>query len=359
MAFYSPSPDDLLRWLDEQGIRYAVLRGSDALRDGAPLDDLDLLIADDAIPAVRARCGKRRRGLKVDLYGVHGAHGSDYHGFAHLPEPLGERILERRRCIDGRFYAPAPPDELSALLYHLAYHKNLQSGIHWNDPAKSTDSPARYVLERLFTETGVHLALTHQAFHRHLLAEGCAVTGARLVRYIQHDFRHARKVYFHALLRDELPGELNLFVVRGIAVKHARDAELLEFLAKRFRILMAVPVPWLVRLRSARHMRGGKWRRGGRPHIAVAIFDPHPQQATDEDRAVHPFVFNRNQFIKLEWRDWFNRNTSAREKDNPVHSTDNEAEAIGHLPLFFSDEQQQTILRMLADLRAGIDPASE
>jgi hypothetical protein len=107
-----------------------------------------------------------------------------------------------------------------------------------------------------------------------------------------------------------------------------------------------------VRFATRPRLRGGKWRRGGKPRIAVVVFDPFPQPPSDAERSLQPFVFNRNQFIKTEWRAWFSRSTRARAEDNPIHSTDNEAEAIGHLPLFFDKREEQEVYAEVARLRS-------
>ena len=314
--------------------------------------DVDLLVDDQAIAALKAAFKSRRSGTKIDCYGIEGLHGSDYHGFSHLPEPLGRQILARRRQIAG-VWVPHPLDELNGLLYHMAYHKSLQSGVHISDPTRSLSTPGTERLAVLREECGATVACTLEDFHRHLETCGLAVSEQRLVAYIEHDFRHGRKSFFHALLQDRHPGELNLFVIRGVAVRHGKSEALIERLRERYSIVSVKAIDWLTRLTRAKSMRGGKWRRGGRPHIAVVVFDPAPVAATPDERKVHPFVFNRNQFIKVEWRDWFCRETTARAKDNPVHSTDNEAEALGHLPLFFSAEEREQIRLSLPSLRAG------
>lgn len=313
--------------------------------------DVDLLVDDQAISGLKAVFRGRRSGTKIDCYGIEGLHGSDYHGFPHLPEPLGRQILARRRQVAG-VWVPHPLDELNGLLYHMAYHKSLQSGVHVSDPAHSTPTPGTERLAALQTECGFTVTCTLEGFHRHLESCGLAVSEARLVAYIEHDFRHGRKSLFHARLQDRYPGELNLFVIRGVAVRHGKSDALIELLRERYQIVSIKAIDRWTRLTRVRHMRGGKWHRGGRPHIAVVVFDPAPVPTTADERKIHPFVFNRNQFVKVEWRDWFCRETTARAKDNPIHSTDNEAEARGHLPLFFSTEEREQIRRSLPSLRA-------
>ena len=319
----------------------------------ARVKDVDLLIDDQAIPGLKAAFRGRSSGIKIDCYGIRGLHGSDYHGFPHLPERLGRQMLARRRQIAG-VWVPQPLDELNALLYHLVYHKSLQSGVHVCDPARSTPTPDTERLAILQKECGVAVTCTLEGFHRHLESRDLSVSEARLIAYIEHDFRHGRKSLFHARLQDRHPGELNLFVIRGVAIRHGKSEALIERLRERYRIVSFKAIDWWTRLTRAGRMRGGKWRRGGRPHIAVVVFDSAPVPTTADERKVHPFVFNRNQFVKIEWRDWFCRETTARAKENPIHSTDNEAEALGHLPLFFSVEEREQIGRSLPVLRAEV-----
>ena len=352
MSMFRAPPREVLAWLEQNRVEHVILRYGPRVLD-TRVKDVDLLVDDQAITALKAAFQSRRSGTKIDCYGIEGLHGSDYHGFSHLPEPLGRQILARRRQIAG-VWVPHPLDELNGLLYHMAYHKSLQSGVHVSDPTRSLSTPGTERLAVLREECGATVACTLEDFHRHLESCGLAVSEQRLVAYIEHDFRHGRKSLFHALLQDRHPGELNLFMIRGVAVRHGKSESLIERLRERYSIVSIKAIDWLTRLTRTGSMRGGKWRRGGRPHIAVVVFDPAPVPATPDERKVHPFVFNRNQFIKVEWRDWFCRETTARAKDNPIHSTDNEAEALGHLPLFFSPEEREQIRRSLTSLRAGV-----
>jgi len=351
------SPRALFDWLNERDAPYAVLRAADppavGSEPGAAGDDIDLLLGDEFVGAVAEKfhVGRFHSGVKCDLYGVLGHAGSAYLGYPHLPPILAERILAHRRLRRGGYFAPSPREELLALLYHIVYHKNLQSGIHWRDPAASSASPYRPMLEALLSELGESMPFTHERFHAYLVEHGFGIEHGPLIAYTQHDFRHGRKAFFHARLHDAFPGEMNLYVIRRIAVAMGREADLIRSLEAQFRIVQTKEVALRTRLRARSRMRGGKWRRGGLPCIAVVVFDETPVPATEAEKAVHPFVFNRNQFIKQDLREWFIATTGARARDNPIHSTDNEAEAIGHLPLFFSEREQAEILERVRSLR--------
>jgi hypothetical protein len=345
-------PQELFGWLQAESVAYVVLRDCDLVHSDrlSRLDDVDLLVDDAAIPALMNRFANKSGPLKLDIYGIAGEHGTGYHGTAHLPEALARSLIEHRTIRDG-VSIPAATDELNALLYHIVYHKSVQSGLHSGDDKLSAENDYTRRVRALLAATGQALELTLGAFHDHLTAQGYGVSEERLIAYLQHDFHHGRKSYFHALLQDRHPGELNLFVIREVALKHQCEDQLLERLRQCYEIVTCKSIPWLTRWRTRRHMRGGKWRRGGKPHLAIVVFDPKPEPSSPAERNVHPFVFNRNQFVKVEWRDWFIAHSGARPKDNPIHSTDNEAEAFGHLPLFFNVIEQADILRRVRSLR--------
>ena len=49
---------------------------------------------------------------------------------------------------------------------------------------------------------------------------------------------------------------------------------------------------------------------------------------------------------------WFAEATGLHLKHNPLHSTDNEAEALGHLALFFTPQERADLHRRVEALRS-------
>lgn len=333
--------------LDAAGAGYAALcRGDRAV---------DLILGDEDVARVRRLLGSRRsRGtVAVNLFGVDGKHGSDYLGYSCLPEDLARRALSGRVAMAGGGWCPAPEDLVLCLGYRAVYHFSQQSGIHWRDLEENSNTPLQLALARAIAAAGLVLPLTHCALHNHLVQRGCGVTVDRLAAYIRHDFARGRKVFFHAWLMNQLPGEMNLFVIRHIAIQKRRQELLLDRLRELYEIVAVKTVSWPRRMRAGRRMRGGRWDRGGKPRIAVVVFDANPRPTSEDQRRVHRFVFNAKQLIKQDWRTRFVEDTNADEHANPVHSTDNEAEALAHLPLFFSPAEQVEILRRVDSLRGG------
>lgn len=192
--------------------------------------------------------------------------------------------------------------------------------------------------------------------HRLLAEEGFAIDPDTAARYLQNQFKHLFKSRFFALLlAARQPGELNLFVLRAKAVRRGFRQAMLDELARHYTLLAVKEIPWLTRLTRAKYMRGNKWRWGGWPVVAVAVFDPEPRWRSAEERdKEHPLVFNSRQFFKRELRDRIVREGRLYHKDNALHSTDNEAEAVGHLDLFFTPQEERAIYARAADLRTAL-----
>lgn len=357
MRVYVKEMGEFFSWMDEKGWEYVVLRNGDELAQGFPQpgskNDVDLLVADAAIEPIRFKYGSisKSAGVKCDIYSVSSGLGADFLGHAYYPEVLARAVLKNRLRHSAGFYVPSPQDWLDSLVYHIAYQKAEASGFAYDDPHPGTRTKYVSELNGLMHQTGTQLPLTLKAFHEHLTRRGYALDEARLISYVQNDFAHHRKSRLFAELFNHGPGELNLFVIRSSAVRHKAHLHLLKWLRRHYRFLLVKSIDWHGRLIRSRKMRGNKWSRGGKPWIAVVVFDPKPRVTSASDRKVHPFVFNSTQFIKREMREWFIKNHPVRPSINPIHSTDNEAEAIGHFPLFFNETDEARIFRRLAKAR--------
>lgn len=342
------------------GHGYVVLRGfMDFPKHGFPLpgakQDIDLLVDDAALAAIRQRYGhyRRRQGVKCDIYNVTGGADGGWLGHPYFPQALAQESLAERRLWRGLFYVPPARQHLLGLAYHIAYQKAETSGIDSSDPEKSGGSKYLAELGMLCAELNITLAYTLFALHELLKKAGYSAPVPILNAILRNDFAHHRKSFFLASVCAEQKGEMNLFVIRGVAVAKNTQQHFLDALRSQYEIIAIKEIPLLTRFVKSRHMRGGKWRFGGRPRIAIVVWDPNPIPVTGGNNKAHPFVFNSRQFFKPALREWFTKTTGARPKLNPLHSTDNEAEAIGHLPLFFTELEQAEIFRVLAERRAA------
>lgn len=361
MRVYLKDPQAFFDWLDAKGFRYAVLRGYHNMGERparGSKDDMDILLEDRAIEAVSQsfRGVIKWLGVKCDIYSVTAGHGADFVGGAYFPPALAHSILENRVRWQSAFYVPCDHDLYDSMLFHLVYHKAEACKANADDPAAFTAYKRYEFMNELARRTGQPHDLSLFGMHRLLEEKGYAIDPPRVIRYLQNQYKHRFKSWFYALLfARQNVGELNLFVLRAKAVRRGFRQDMLNYLEKHYTVLAVKDIPWKTRLTKAKHMRGNKWRWGGRPVTAVVVFDPAPIWRTDAERATeHPMVFNSRQFVKRALRDRIVREGRFYYKDNALHSTDNEAEAVGHLDLFFSPEEEQAIYAKAAELRAAI-----
>jgi hypothetical protein len=364
MRIFIPDMDEFHAWMDQSGRRYVVLRNGDAFLAGWPprggKDDVDMLVEDGVLPAVGARYGRfsKHQGVKCDLYDVGGSPAGAYQGLPYYPEALADMLLDSRQRFHGRFYTAGARAWLLGLIFHIAYHKAERSKIDRLDPAASEGSKYVGELRRLMAESGEAFDLTLTAFHQRLKRDGLDVPYRQLAAILVNDFSRHVKSRFLAEVANEPAGEMNLFVIRRIAHGRGQAQALVDRLAAEYEIVARADIPWLTRLRTNKRIRGGKWRRGGPPVLALVVFDPAPQPAEGDEAKAHPFVFNGRQFIKRGLRDWFSGVTGLNPWHNPLHSTDNEAEALGHLPLYFSPAECEAIYQRLEARRASFGAAA-
>jgi len=362
MRLYIPDMTDFFAWMDAQGYRYAVLRSFTKFDQGYPAlggkEDIDMLVEDRALMPVYARYHAigRKSGVKCDLYNATGADRGGYLGGSYYPPALAEEILSTRRRWKNLFYVPGAMAHLRSLLYHVAYHKAELSKMHLDDETQSQASKYIPDIKALMEETGVSgIPMTLMGIHAWLKSQGLGLSPEALARFAQNDFsrlwKHVGMLYCQ--IAAEQKGEMNLFVIRSVAVETETHHDLINFLREHYQILVVKDLPLVNRVLRGRRMRGGKWRRGGYPAIAVIVYDENPVATTAEHRKVHPFVLNGRQFVKREWREWFTKKTGKKASANPIHSTDNEAEALAHLPLFFSPHEEEDLLDRLARLRGA------
>ena len=359
MRVFVPSAEEFFAWLHTQGYRYAVLRrfyAFDTIYPNiAPAHELDMLADDAALTAIDARYGKGKKGqgIECDIYNVSGNQDGGELGIPYFPPVLSEAILNGRRLWKNRFYVPDARTHLASLLYHICYRKAESSGIHEHDPTQSANSKYLAEIGALTRELGIEIPASLRAYDTYLRENHFEIPYAYLPPLLQDQFRrHVKSPFMAYMLHAHQRGEMNMFVIRSIALKVGLAETILQTLRQHYTILSVKPIPWLTRLRTRKRMRGGKWRFGGWPCIAVIVYDPAPQARDASDGGLHPLVFNRRQFFKPALREWFSKESGCRIKLNPIHSTDNEAEALGHLHLFFSPQEQADLLQTLAQLRA-------
>lgn len=348
-TYFSPAwgASGLATRLKEAGLRYAVLRWFESLPVIEPGEDLDVLVADDDVDALRGILESEPGTMPVDLYSVSGLAASDYQGAAYYPPALAEQVLDRAVVHESGFLVPSPEDHLHSLAYHAVYHKGRRSGLPSRglgpaEPAPEHDYPAE--LRRLAQAQGVTLDPWYEDVDGYLASVGWRPPTDALRRL------SAGNAWARGLLASDHDArlgdaELAVFLVRE-ATLAVVPAEQVEAVLDRFGfdVLLATDLDPTARERAATALRGGNWgrgpfpRSGGEPVRMVVALHYAPEEPYDWLRERYPHLTNAETFeAKSEVRRLVEQRVPEPDRFNPLHSSDSTAEAWEYLDVIAPD----------------------
>jgi hypothetical protein len=353
-------PGAFLEALDRGGIRYTVLRWFETLPHIEPGEDLDLLVDDDDLPAVQALLDADPGTIPVDLYSVSGRPGTDFRGSAYYRPDLARRILDRAVAGPGGHRVPSPDDHLHSLAYHAVYHKGLRSGVPSLDGERDPRPEHDYlsVLEDLAGRLGHRLPRTLEELDDDLAAAGWRPTTDALRRLSVGNPWLADHL---GPTLDGLGPEPSVFLLRERALAVISPAELRTTLeALDFEVLVVHELSPEATARCLAHARGGNWDRGpfpvsgGAPTLAVVGLHYRPRRPTSREATRYPHLTNADTLTaKLVVRGLVDQRVPPAERFNPLHSSDNVAEAWEYIDLALPHDIAAGIRATVADRAAG------
>jgi hypothetical protein len=192
------SVDEFLFALTTANVRYAVLRWFEALPNVEVGGDIDMLVADEGLPAVEALLTPYRPqadAQKIDLYSAGGLPRTQFGGTAYFPRPLADRVLEGAVLLRGRYRVPSAEDHFDSLAFHAVHHKGAASRLP-TDAGGRAPSPGDKIpeaLDRLRSQLNQDVELTLHGLTCYLADRRLAPDKLAAARY--------------AAMRDRLYGE--------------------------------------------------------------------------------------------------------------------------------------------------------
>jgi len=149
-------------------------------------EDLDLLVDDKSLAAVRELLDSGPGVQAVDLYSACGAPGADYRKLPYYPPSLAKQLLARSVVHRDLFAAPSSGDHFLSLAYHAVYHKGAASGLPADEQAKPVASRPEHdyatILARLARRHGVAIPITLADLDAYLDSQGWRPPRDMLVR---------------------------------------------------------------------------------------------------------------------------------------------------------------------------------
>jgi hypothetical protein len=341
---YTVDAPHLLDRLEEENVRYVVLRWFDDLPEIEPGEDLDLLVADEDLEVVHGVLDASPGTFPVDLYTVSGLPGTDFRSVAYYPPPLATGLLARSERHRSGYRVPSPRDHFLSLAYHALYHKGGGSGLPSTltdrRPSAAPEHDYRAHLEGLKAEAGFDGPLTMEALDDHLQDAGWRPPRDTLARLAPGN-PWIRRRFFPAAAKPPEPPLLTIFVLRDVASTDA-DVDALRDLATEhgFDVVLTHRMTPAEREQCTLHMRGGNWGRGpfplsgGGPAVVLAALDDQPLPPTPNQRRRFPGLDNaRTVTVKEAFRTRFQAPLAPDARCNPIHTSDGQEDAWHYLEM--------------------------
>ncbi|MFO0788377.1 MAG: hypothetical protein U0805_02900 [Pirellulales bacterium] len=339
--------DGLLQQISHTAPRHAVLRWFEQLPQVPAGEDLDLMVSDDALDAVRKLCDDGPGIQPIDLYSVTGLPGADFRSMPYYPPHLAEQLLDHAASHHGLCRVPSPREHFLSLAYHVLYHKGYDSGLPANatmpGDRRRADHDYVAILKRLASACGTTVEITLEALDSHLDIAGWRPPHDMLIRLARRNrwIKSLLKKHDTPTIADD---RIAVFLVREEALRRggvARAAQLIEHFGFEIRATETFDrtrVPAL-----ARTLRGGNWgpgpwpTSGGPPVAAIVAFDSAPITPTPKQRKKFPFIANARLLCKEQLRDAFNDGYPQDQHCNVIHSSDNGREALDYLRIIMPE----------------------
>ena len=329
---------DFFRELNKKNARYCVLRWFDGLPAVAPGEDVDLLIADDDLPALEGLLTREHHPetTPFDVYSTSGLPGAAFRGLPYYPPALAVRILENARMHVSGARVPAPLDHFYSLAYHVVYHKGPASRLEEG----GGDHDYQSVLTELGREVGIVFEPTLRGLDRCLAESGWRPPLDTLVKLAKQNSFCGVLVEESLARAPRLPG-LAVFVVRDLGVEVGATACIREEIERvGFEVLAEVALNGDERERARDEIRGGNWSKGpfgqsaGGPAVLLAAFDAFPSEVDEAMAKEHPGSDNLLVHLaKRKVRRRFNDGKSSDQQANIIHASDSATHAWHYLDL--------------------------
>lgn len=356
---YLPAGVDVTRFFEllaEHRVSYVVLRWFQSLPHVDEGEDIDILVADEDLDVVHGLLVARppRGGSqKVDVYSVSGLPGSDFSGVPYYPPSFARRILANAVILHGSFRVPGLEDHFDSLSYHAVYHKGHASGLaaggESDRPRDTTDHDYEAVLARLANQLGTPLVPDLDTLDLHLHGKGLRPPLDTLERLLPRNPWIHERFFGDQPEIEELWRGLAVFVLRERAADQVEIAER-ELDRQGFEVLEVVRLDDGQREAASHRLRGGNWERGpwpvsgGAPSVYLIAYDVAPELS---DTGAGRGINERIPPAKARLRDRLLEGVAPGARFNPVHSSDNGAQALDYIEAL-ADPRQEDRTRALA-----------
>lgn len=346
--------EGFFKYLNNEQVKYTILRWFEDLPKIMPGEDIDMLIADEDIETLEAILHSKPGIIPCDIYTISGLPGTSYRNMAYYPPRLSNQIIEESIIFKQFYRVPSPENHFYSLAYHAIYHKGKKSGIPFLNVESKYSGLEKYpeheyadVLRYLAQSLDIQEEITIENLDDLLERKNWRPPQDILARLDSHDLW----VGDSKCISDEIQAlkGLTIFFIRQKALDYGVEQVIIDSLSKEgFNILDARIMTTEESLRVKNEIRGGNWGKGpwpqsgGDPSMILVTLDLIPFQPNIEDLVKQPQLSNGRITVKSKIRDIINKLLPAEQHCNILHSSDNEQQAWEYLQIALPQECANT-----------------
>lgn len=347
--------------LNRRNIQYVLLRWWHEFPDIPDGEDMDILMPLRDLNRIRDLVVLYPTKIPCDIYTVNGDGPGHYLSIPYFSRNLSEKLLSERYLYRDTVYVPSDRMYFASLAYHAIYHKGSQSGLPGFDVDYKNLKPEHdygTILQQEIDKHGIDVELSVRSLVSWLKREGFAPNRDTLAKLV--DARKELSFLLEKSTPNRHGGEVCVFIVREKGEEEGISDYLIKLLhGKQMEILRSVLLNGNKKEYCTKYIRGGNWNKGdgepvsgGPPARIIIAFDYHPKPLTAEQSREQTWVTNAHVLeAKMECRRIVKQLHFITKLYNPVHTADNEVEALEYIKIAFPEEYEQ-IIKELEEIRA-------
>lgn len=359
--YISLSIEELFSKLNQDNIRYVVLRWFETLPFIEPGEDIDLLVHDEDLDKLDPYfvASPENNTIPCDIYSLSGIPGSDFEGMPYYPKHLAASILENRVLYKDIYYVPNPRDHFFSMAYHVVYHKEARSGLPKSKGRKpqytKPEHNYRQVLKGLALAAGLDVKMTWEELNLFLISHHWCPT-TQMFQQLSRRRKWIRTLLVSAL-EPLCGGDLISFILRDWGYKKGLLNFTTNWLESFGFILLSVQILNESQKKVAsKKLRGGNWEKGswvkngGGPAVLIVAYDPHPTQVPEKWKNRYPLASNGRFLLKKRLRKVLDKQLKQSDRANMIHSSDNPIEAMEYLKVICPNKISE-IIQLLKEIQ--------
>lgn len=348
----SISVDDFFKLLNQEQIKYIILRWFDKFPKIKKGEAIDLLVHDDDLVNISKHVSPHceDNSITCNIYSISGITGTNYNGLPYYPIHCAQEMLDKRILLHNKYFVPNPKHYLLSMAYHVVYHEaensGLSRGIREEVNELAHNNKYRKTLRTLSNRCGIKIKFTWVDLQK-FLDENNWTPELSELKKLSEKSNWLKDLYYLKLHDQQNTGEIMAFIVREWAYENNLTDWIIKWLQTHgLHILNIYELDKDHKEEATRTLRGGNWGNekweknegSGKPAVLIIAYDFYPVPLDKRYKKYYPYVSNRNFLLKINLRNELNRNQPRKEIRSIIHSSDNTLDALEFINTLYPEE---------------------